>query len=439
MGASTFYSTVYLSLSNSAGETNAYTLNSSNSPTAENNDSGGMYFDSLTYTRVGGSGAGNSLQLSLVDNTQSGLESKLANNFRNLTLKYVGIRQNEGGTSSTVQHGPYRLLVTDWQTTMMPYGCKINLTAVSCGISALNSSLPLTKDGEGYEDITLEGPPHKAVKALLDRCNVSYRINGQDLIEDCQPVSVSDKESANASDSSGGTTEKTYVYSHGCGSVFDFIMKKIAPHAVSSGNGKRDFMLYFIDKQDTDGLPIVAFMPKDGFFDKISKTHSVSFEFNSENSFVSSWSPSYSGKQLLGVCGIQCVYYDVKEKKNVTLTAEGSVAPSEGQKYLQVVSNKGSKGEIQGVIDNMFKQRMYGAHRARMNLVNFSDVSVGDKVTVKVVTKDGHMHHTSGTWYVSGVTDNISSGMISTGLELKLLQPLDETETELQSKFPHTY
>ena len=55
---------------------------------------------------------------------------------------------------------------------------------------------------------------------------------------------------------------------------------------------------------------------------------------------------------------------------------------------------------------------------ASMTIIGNPVIVLGDTVEVRVFTREGNYHHTSGLYFVSGVTDNITGGSYTTELAL---------------------
>ena len=424
---SVYFTRVEISLSNSEGDTDAFCLTSS--PTGlggKNDESGGMYFESLTYVRVGAKGSANKLTLNLIDNTSTGIEQKLAQMYRHMKLTYHGMRQfdeNNNGGATVVTHGPYDLLVTDWQTTLTPYGARVRVEAISLGLSQLRQSLPRIKGKDNkYQDIYHQGQPSDVVKKILEYCGFSTTLKGVSTIEETTEEKVPDV---------WGDDPKQEVvrkFRYGGGSAVDFINKEIIPYSHSTNpDHKRTYVLNFSDELE-NGKPVAIFKSADALLAPLEKKKSVKFEYNTKNSFVQSWNPVYRGKQLLGISGVECCY-TTPDGKVESVMADGSVDPEPGQSPLRITTT-GSKSDAQFLADMTLKMRQFSAHRASITLINYSDVHVGDFIDVIAKTKEGKTHHTSGNFYVESVTDNVSSGMITTSLELKLFKPLADDNVE---------
>ena len=422
-GLSLFFAQVELTLSNSNGSNSqTYTLNSASDSNSQDNSKGGMFFESLTYKRFGGNGAANQLTLNLIDNTSVGLEQKLCDMNRYITLKYTGCRQEKGKLVEK-KHGPYKLIVTDWQTKMTSYGSHLSINAVSIGIDVLSSSIPRTKNEKGYTSIYFEGPPHKVVGLLLNNYGFETKTKaGASTIEETQSVMVDDMEGENPTKK----VEKKYMYNGG--SIVDFIKTEIIPDAKSTDpKHERPFALFFRDGETDSGKPLAFFQSLDTVVTNVSQKHSVKFEFNTKDSFIEIWNPVYSGKQLLGINTVIVNYND--NGKVGQVKAENDTKQTDKLAPITITGNM-SKEEAQRLADDTLGRRQFFAQKANMTLINYSDVNVGDLIEVLVYTKEKSLHHSSGVFYVKGVTDNIRGGTIRTELELLLYRALKKSDTE---------
>lgn len=429
-----FFSTVELTLSNSDGQTAVFNLNSVEDDKLKNGK-GGMYVKDLTYTRVSGGGSGNVLDVNIIDNTSCGIEQKLSQYFRNLTFSYTG-QTIVGGKVQENKHGPYNMLVTNWTANITPYGSQIKLSAISIGLAHLKRSLNLEKDKKGKTVDYIQGAPHEVVKKVFDMCGIAYKIRdaeGKDvnLIEETETIYEPDKEG----DNQDKPVPKRYKYKGG--SAFDFLNGQVRQDAKSKNvNHKRSFVLRYYDKLSDTGKSVGVFMSEDGFIDNsiLTRVHDFSFEYNTKNSNIINWSPTYEGKTLLGICGVKLTYTNEKGKTGYVF-AEGSKDPKDdGERYLEYCF-RGSKEEAQAAADFMLRNRRFSAQKATLTVVNYTNVEVGDIIKVKIIEKDGAFHHTSGMWYVKKVLDQISGGIITTKMELQLFKPLDEVDQTIADRY----
>lgn len=429
-----FFSKVELTLSNSDGETASFKLNSITDDKLQNNQ-GGMYILDLTYTRVSGGGTGNVLEVNIVDNTSCGIEKKLTQYFRNLKFSYTGLSVVGDQVQENI-HGPYNMLVTDWSANITPYGSQIRLQAISVALANLKRNLKLKKDKNGKGIDYIQGAPHEIVKKVFDMCGVGYETRDKDgktvsLIEETNTVYVKNKEGDNQDEN----VPKKYKYEGG--SALDFLNGVVLQDAVSkNADHKRKYVLRYYDKLTDKGKPIGVFMSEDNFnaMAVLSREHDFSFEYNTRNSNITNWSPTYQGKTLLGICGVKLTYTAPNGETGEVYAKDNKEPQQDGEKPLERFF-LGTKEEAQAAADFMLKNRRFSAQKATMEVVNYNNIEVGDMVKVKVIEKDGNFHHTSGVWYVKKVSDKITGGLVTTKLELQLFRPLEEVEKNIADRY----
>lgn len=204
-----------------------------------------------------------------------------------------------------------------------------------------------------------------------------------------------------------------------------FILNKLAKYARSKETKDSGFELFF---DDVSGIPVVNFCTRSYLYKEPVETY-VTY-YGREGQEVISFEPKYSGQTMMVTgssvqsyafdeeTGERLVYYHDQETndkarimgtKTYNTPEMGSAVHSFSSANVEEMRIKSS---------NMWKRSAMQTHTASMTIKGNPRIKSGDNIDVIYMTPRQVAHHTSGTYWITTVTNTIRGGLFQTSMEL---------------------
>lgn len=356
----------------------------------------------LEVTRIQ-NGTPSSMKLHLFDESAIIVEYYLVTGYDNIQISWG----YTGGDSSFT----YVFIASTYQLMFYTEGADLEISGVGKGSysdAVNNQSVAKTYTGERYSDI---------VKQVFEDAGWSYSNS------DIEPTKVIP---------GGITLSKSADQSYS-----DFIMQVIVPNSVSASDDQASNYQFNI-KSLEDGDH--AYFTSIGYANKTNKNYEFTWGMGigNTNSKVINFVPSYIGvsSDMGGGSGVvmDSVDPDTMEMNETTVVPVSADNPYV-RSHSKPVKIGGSSYNVASMISiqNYMMSRFSYSIQATLTIVGDPTLSVNQTITISVLNKYGVMHHTSGTYQIIKIIDNIENGTYTTQLELQRKTNALGIETDVQN------
>ena len=395
----------------------------------ENNDDNMVEF---TFSRID-EFVSDSLIFTLYDDSALYLEEKILNSDRSIEFWY-GYRDGK-------QSPHYKGMIMKYSITFEGAGATLVLECVS------QSAVDLAQvDTKEYEDMT----PSEVMENIAKENDWIIK-----HVEPSKPIFKT---------STGGLDKSNYkVFLRTNETLSEFIKKNIIPFSVSEkGKGGYTCMLC----STSEGTEMI-YAPKnyvseeeakksnegtngtttDGYGKLMEAIKNYNYVMNAPSEEIISFTPEYGDmlSVLIGGNNVTTEYTDPQtneyQKTETAKQEEGTPSKDKTeqekekerqQKETEVVqesdkikginrthiSSTRTKSEMEAISLSLWEKAQDMVYKATLVLVGDPTLKPRQLIRVAVLTRDGAIHHSTGNYYVSKITDSISDGTYITTLEL---------------------
>lgn len=347
------------------------------------------YISSMEFTNI--SNSGGTCILTVFDRFSDEIEEGLIKYGNSVSIRF--------GHATGRQSRIFTGAATVYNVTQYSSG---NILTVSIVLDSITSNLNAIEIDGGDS-------PSDAVKAIAEYCG--WKIG---RIDEARQIYEE------------GTNIKNFKETNR--NPIEYILKEIAPRATRLSDGKGGYQFYF---DTTVNPPTANFHPIDISTEGLRTyvyqkgKNSPVISFSVTTSLIASGTEDVDSPVLTDIeaNGIDTI---TKEEYGYNLDVNSVYRDASGEYSTLVpgtskalLDTKGmSYDEAVSTVQYRFTTKVSSAIKANATLVGDPTLEVGQQVRFVILTVKNKLHHTSGIYMITGVGHNISSGVMTTTLEL---------------------
>lgn len=336
-------------------------------------------------------GTGDKASFTLFDDNYDQIEYILSRNWRNIYIQY-------GYAESNIVSAKYHML-------LMNYSIDFNNTGTLLTISAISQSAYDNLELSNIENMSTYNPT-EAVKSICRGMGWVVKDENFDSsfdVERYEPYDV----------------VNTYPVS--------YIKEVIIPEATENG----EIFEFYVDSESVcyfkkvtynrvNNDTVRTYVYQKGY-DSVVKE--ISFDIKG---VFGGTSQLYMNPQVAtGAVSSSYLPHDKskitgkEDYDSVTTDAPGDMSHTENQSTAIIDSSGYTSNQMSNRLYYLIKNGANSQYEATMTIIGDPTISLFDYVRIINLTDEGNLHHTSGIYFIKGITDTLSNGELTTILKLQ--------------------
>ena len=293
--------------------------------------------------------------------------------------------------------------------------------------------------GEGTL-LTIEGVPKSAYASMSSTVGKAYSGTPSQIVQQVASEegwvigTIVETRDPGGTSNTYGNTEQFQVYREANQSAADFITNSVVPFSISE-DGKKNYQLVISDE---GGTTVVSFYPAG----HKESGEVFTFVIGSASEEIISFEPQY-GEFLYALIGSNGGVTESKESiSNIGVKTETTVNKSasevtdvsQGSLPTYVTIQKSSTTQTQQEIlsNNVVESLQAASYQATLVLKGKPNVPVGENIDIKVFSREGIAHFSSGKYMIQSAEDLID-GSFTTTLMLIRADQSDASSTSVRT------